>query len=64
MIKQFKRSPVRHLLNTAKACIPLFWRQLNPPDRGMMATESARGSNDAILHSNSDGQGTRVLEDL
>lgn len=29
--KAYKKSIIRHLLNTAKACIPLLWKQQHPP---------------------------------
>lgn len=30
-IKTYKKSLVRHLLNAAKGCIPIFWKQTLPP---------------------------------
>lgn len=31
LTKSYKKSLVCHLLNAAKACIPLFWKQQAPP---------------------------------
>lgn len=33
--KTYKKSIIRHLLDAAKACIPLTWKTLTPPTIGM-----------------------------
>lgn len=38
--KTYKKSLIRNLLNAAKACIPLYWKQQSPPDHSTLAEKS------------------------
>lgn len=49
--KAYKKSLVRHLLNVAKACIPLFWKQQSPPTSAhwLRKVEEVKKMEDLIL---------------
>ena len=46
-----KKSLLRHLLNAAKACIPLYWKQQCPPTIGcwLRKVEEMKNIEDLIL---------------
>lgn len=49
--KRYKKSLLRHLLDAAKACIPLLWKSTKPPTTGMWIrkVEDIRKMEDLIL---------------